>query len=178
MNWRSLVNRVEPWQWAVGLGAVGWLALRKSPLGGMSFSEPAEGFISPLEPEKGCDPVAKPGVVAFRSYVLSHFGGTDLGIIRACSGAGDGHMLGKAWDWGVLGGNAQIPQMLDWLFANNAEVIRRAGIMYVIYNERIWNSRDQRWSNYTGTNPHTDHVHISFGTAGAMGRTSFYSGLA
>lgn len=128
-----------------------------------------------MEPETTCDPSAKPGVAFFKDYVLANFGGTNLGIIRECGGSTSGHTAGTAWDWGTLQGNARVDEMLAWLFANDNEIIRRAGIMYVIWNRRIWNTRSQTWQNYTGQSPHTDHVHISFGTAGAWGRTSFYT---
>lgn len=130
---------------------------------------------APMEmPENICDPTEKPGVVAFRRYVLQRYGGTDLGIIRACGGKNSGHTAGRAWDWGVLNNNAQVETLLNDLFANQDELIRRTGIMYLIYNRRIWNTRSKVWQNYTGENPHTDHVHFSFSEAGAMGRTSFY----
>lgn len=149
-------------------------ALGRAVSGSPGFTKPAEGF-SPLEPETTCDPSPKPGVVMFKDYVLRCFGGANLGIIRECGGSTSGHTAGTAWDWGTLSGDPQIDDMFEWLFANDAEIIRRAGIMYVIYNRRIWNTRDQVWKDYTGPSPHTDHVHFSFGTAGAMGRTSFYT---
>ncbi len=33
------------------------------------------------------------------------------------------------------------------------------------------------WAAYTGSSPHTDHVHISFSWAGAWARTSFFTGV-
>lgn len=52
----------------------------------------------------------------------------------------------------------------DYAIANAA----RLGIKYVIWNRHIW--QNGKWTNYTGTSPHTDHVHISFnGSAGSGG---------
>jgi hypothetical protein len=166
---------LQPWHFLAISGALlMYNAVRQmSSSNSQGFSGPAEDF-APLERETTCDPTAKPGVVAFMKHVLARFGGTNLGIIRECGGSTSGHTAGMAWDWGVLSGNAQVPEMLEWLFANDAEILRRAGIMYVIYDRRIWNTRDRVWQNYTGKSPHTDHVHISFGRAGAMGQTSFY----
>jgi hypothetical protein len=135
-----------------------------------------DGF-SIMEKEDVCDPTPKPGVIKFKDYILSKFGGTNLGIIRECGGSLSGHTAGKAWDWGILQGNPKIDEMMKWLFDNNAEVIKDAGITYVIYNRKIWNTRDRVWQNYTGQSPHTDHVHFSFGTPGAMGLTKFYQNM-
>ena len=35
--------------------------------------------------------------------------------------------------------------------------------MHMINEQHIWSSynADARWRTYTGSNPHTDHVHIS-----------------
>lgn len=40
----------------------------------------------------------------------------------------------------------------------------RLGIWYVIWNRRIWSITrpGKGWIPYTGDNPHTDHVHVSF----------------
>ncbi len=55
----------------------------------------------------------------------------------------------------------------------------RLGVDYIIWNGKSWNSRRRSWANYSGSNPHTDHVHVSFlkkpGTGGApiqLGDTS------
>lgn len=182
----SLLRHVEPWHALLvagwGLLVYGVVRRKPGPLpqgnGPIVLppyrSDGSEDF-APMEPETVCDPVAKPGPLKFAQIVMSRFGGSNLGIIRECGGSMSGHTAGTAWDWGTLTGGAQVDAMMSWLFANDAEVLRRAGIMYLIYNQRIWNTRSRMWQNYTGPNPHTDHVHFSFGSAGAMGRTSFYS---
>lgn len=182
----SLLRHVEPWHalLVAGWGLLVYGVVRRKP-GALPQgngpivlppyrSDGSEDF-APMEPETVCDPVAKPGPLKFAQVVMSRFGGSNLGIIRECGGSMSGHTAGTAWDWGTLTGGAQVDAMMSWLFANDAEVLRRAGIMYLIYNQRIWNTRSRMWQNYTGPNPHTDHVHFSFGSAGAMGRTSFYS---
>ena len=57
---------------------------------------------------------------------------------------------------------------------------RRLGIMYVIFDHRIWGSYadEQGWRPYTGASPHTDHVHFSLSWAGAWARTSYWTGRA
>lgn len=132
-----------------------------------------------LNLERVCDPRVRPGVNAFRRFVLERFGGYDAGIVRECSGALSGHTAGLAWDWGVDNRNApaNVSGMLDFFLRSNAEEFRRAGLTYLIFNRQIWNSRDRRWSAYTGSDPHTSHIHVSFSPAGANGQTSFYRGL-
>ena len=60
----------------------------------------AEG-LSPYMPQVSCDPVAKPGVVAFRTLMLATYKrGTDGGIVRACDEGGvSEHTEARAWEW-------------------------------------------------------------------------------
>lgn len=170
----------QPWHaLALGGGLLGIAVL--SRLGGtgprIAFRGPAEGY-APLEAETLCEPGERPGTRAFANFVMKYFGGGDYGITRDCGGALSGHTAGRAWDWNTTVGQPKVNALLEWLFANNDEVIRRAGIMYLIWNRRIWNTRSRTWQAYTGASPHTDHVHFSFSRAGALGQTSFYRSLA
>lgn len=40
-------------------------------------------------------------------------------------------------------------------------LIQDSRTKYVIFNRRIWESDTRKWTTYTGSNPHTDHVHLS-----------------
>jgi len=132
-----------------------------------------------------CDPTPDEGVKAFRDYVLHHFGGGDMGIARECDQGGKSeHKEGRAWDWGVVPGASltvpytepKVDKILEWLFQNDAEIARRAGIMYLIYNRRVWRAyKDPHWEDYTGKSPHIDHFHISFSRDGGNGLTSLYT---
>lgn len=169
-----MAYRFEPWHaLAIGGGVLGLGLLIKGGGAKRSFKGAAEGFSS-LEDETSCAQLRARGTESFRDFVLRNFGGADLGIFRACADAPSGHYSGRSWDWGTLSGNADVDGLFRYLFANNAEVIRRAGITYLIYNRQIWNARSQTWSAYNGANPHTDHVHFSLSTPGALGQTSFY----
>jgi hypothetical protein len=153
---------------------------------------PADGGIEVLSPYQGqsaCDPTAKPGVVRFRDLVLAAYPGTgDSGIVRACTVGGTSeHKEGRAWDWRVNTANpeqvAQVDDLMAWLLApdalgNEAAMARRLGVMYVIWNARIWKSHQasRGWQPYVGASPHTDHVHVSFSWAGALGETSYWTG--
>lgn len=57
------------------------------------------------------------------------------------------------------GGAALGQQIADFLVANWREL----KVRYVIWNRRVWSvSRiAEGWRPYTGTNPHTDHVHLT-----------------
>lgn len=145
-----------------------------------------------------CDPKAKPGVLAFQAMVLRAYPGTGAGSIsRACSVGGQSeHKEGRAWDWSV---NVAVPsqksaadELIKWLgaddeYGNDSAMARRLGIMYVIWNRRMWHP-GSGWSVYCVQkkagckdpddgglrHPHTDHVHFSFTWDGARKETSFW----
>lgn len=153
---------------------------------------PADNGIEPYAPYQGptaCDPVARPGVVKFRDLVLAAYPGTgDSGIVRACTvGGASEHKEGRAWDWRVTTSNPehvlQVDDLMTWLLApdelgNEGAMARRLGVMYVIWDSRIWKSyqASRGWQPYSGASPHTDHVHFSFSWAGALSATSYWSG--
>jgi hypothetical protein len=141
---------------------------------------------APYEGQRGCDPAAKPGVLSFRDLVLATYPGTrSIGISRECDRPGvSEHKEGRAWDWGVdLHTQGHIAtDLIDWLLAtdrhgNRHALARRFGIMYIIWNRRVWQAyrATDGWTSYTGPNPHTDHVHFSFGWAGARKETSWWT---
>jgi hypothetical protein len=73
--------------------------------------------------------------------------------------------------------------MLRWLFATDAHgnqdaMFRRLGLMYVIWNKQIWGAWSQRWEPYSCSGPtlcHVNHMHFSFGWAGAEKKTSYWT---
>jgi hypothetical protein len=145
--------------------------------------------LSPYQAQTTCSPTAKPGVTAFTSIVLKAYPGTgSSGIVRACSvGGRSEHKEGRAWDWRLNHANAtqraQASNLTAWLFAtdrygNRFANARRLGVMYVIWNGKIWSSykASSGWQPYSGSSPHRDHMHVSFSWAGALKRTSYWSG--
>ena len=84
--------------------------------------------------------------------------------------------------------------MIGWLLARDADGdafanARRAGVMYLIWNNRIWGSylgvrglasvrrlRRAPVPSPYDTTCHRDHVHVSFSWEGAMARTSMWTG--
>jgi hypothetical protein len=140
--------------------------------------------LAPSQMQVSCNPVVQPGVRKLRDLVLSTYRrGSDAGVVRSCVSGGDSeHKEGRAWDWGVSVANdtqrAAAGDFLAWLTADAGRQARRLGVMYVIYNRRIWSTYriQEGWRTYTGSDPHTSHIHLSFSWAGARGRTSFWTG--
>lgn len=145
-----------------------------------------------------CSPTPKPGVVSFQRIVMDAYPWTGAGYIsRACDVGGTSeHKEGRAWDWGVNVGvasqKAAADDLLAWLarddgYGNPAAMGRRLGVMYAIWNRRIW-FPGSGWSTYcvqrNGAcrdpedggirSPHTDHVHFSFTWRGANKKTTFW----
>lgn len=192
-------SRLRRWSWRLGVAltaaaVVAGGGLVSPPSASAAPPTPALGpdieDLSPYQPQMSCDPTAKPGVVAFRTLALASYPGSgDDGITRACDqGATSEHKEGRAFDWlvryDVPAERAMATDMLTWLLAtdrygNRAAMARRLGVMYIIWNHQIWGSyaADAGWKPYSGADPHTGHVHLSFGWAGALGLTSYWTGV-
>ncbi len=131
-----------------------------------------------------CDPNNRPGMIAFANLVSQHYNRPTYYASRACvMGDNSQHYEGRAVDWSMdvndAGDKAIGDDVATWLTQNNGEMARRFGIMSVIWNKRSWYvSVPDRWYDYTGPSPHTDHLHISFTWDGAMKRTSWWTGTA
>jgi len=139
------------------------------------------------QPQRTCSPTAKPGTVAFANLLLRTYKNSrSLGIVRACNVGGTSeHKEGRAFDWGVSAFNRRdrrsVNAVIHWLLkkdrhGNRYAMARRLGIQYMIWNHRIWGSysASSGWRRYTGSNPHTDHVHFSLSWKGARKQTSFW----
>jgi len=137
---------------------------------------------APWQPQGSCAAEPLPGTVKLRNLILKTYGrGYDGGTIRSCVvGEGSEHKDGRAWDWMLDLSDRRdrraAGDFLAWVTRNDGAVARRLGIMYVIYNKRMWSTWDGAWETYDGYSPHTDHVHISLGWNGARGLTSFWTG--
>lgn len=93
-----------------------------------------------------------------------------LYFIWGIGGSGE-HAEGRALDFmGMkLGGGVNSPgpmrkkvcdEIADYLWRHR----QRLGVWYIIWGRRIISMtyEGQGWRDYTGSNPHTDHVHVSF----------------
>ncbi|MGH8878156.1 MAG: peptidoglycan-binding domain-containing protein, partial [Stackebrandtia sp.] len=69
----------------------------------------------------------------------------------------------------------------DWLLKERDgeahALLRRLGIMYIIFDKHILGAYnvEEGWRDYKGSNPHTDHVHFSFGWDGARQDTTWWT---
>ena len=144
---------------------------------------------SPYQPQSSCNPTPKAGTLALSRLVMAAYPGTGTsGIARDCSiGGRSEHKEGRAWDWHVVYSNprqrAQAADLVHWMFATDAygnrfAQARRLGVMYVIWNHKIWSASaaGSGWRPYTGADPHTGHMHISLSWAGALKKTSYWTG--
>lgn len=140
------------------------------------------------DPQSTCSMKAKPGTKAVLDLLRKSWGGGSSGISRHCSVGGTSeHKEGRALDWRMdmksKSQRSRVSKALSWITANNGEVARRLGIMYVIWNQRIWSTYypELGWrkmanrGSYTAN--HKNHVHISLTWDGAMKQTSWWTGV-
>jgi peptidoglycan hydrolase-like protein with peptidoglycan-binding domain len=132
------------------------------------------------QPQVACQPGTPEGVSKLRSLVLTTYGiGGSGNTARSCDEGTSEHADGRAWDWMVAVSNskqkAAAADFLAWLTKDGGRWARRLGIMYVIYNGKIWGAyrAADGWRTSSG---HADHVHISFSWNGAHANTSFWRG--
>ncbi|WP_447645122.1 hypothetical protein [Nocardioides zeae] len=147
------------------------------------------------EPQVGCTGVVRPGMRAFTNQLTARYGGRIIGITRACGSGGQSeHKESRAVDWAIDARNASQRQRFYRFLAEATATVggdtdaraRRQGIMYIIWNDRIWSA----WNGFevrpylhasctsvatcSPTLRHVDHVHISLSWDGAKGLTSWY----
>lgn len=131
-------------------------------------------------PQNACQPATLPGVAKLRDLVMRTYGVGGRGnTARSCSEGVSEHADGRAWDWMVnvrtAKEKAAAADFLSWLTKDSGANARRLGVMYVIYNAKIWAVYRQQdgWRKSSG---HADHIHVSFSWNGARGLTSFWTG--
>ncbi len=134
-----------------------------------------------------CSPSTKPGMARFVRLVQRRYGGGSLGVSRGCGSGGQSeHKEGRAWDWAMDAGRTRdrnrVQSLFNWLFATDSSCrrfanARRIGIMYIIWNRRMFRmyDTDRGWARYSGPSAHTDHVHFSLTRAGGAGRVSYWN---
>ena len=126
---------------------------------------------TPSYVEPGCDPVAKPGVVAFRGILKAEYGRSrprhHCG--PAASATPSDHHARPRPRLSLQRNNsaqlAEATELLNWLLAtdqygNKHALARRLGIVYLIWNHKIWRAYDPSagWQPYSGAEPaHRPH---------------------
>lgn len=110
------------------------------------------------------DPRVKPWVQSAAKEISQRFGITNIGGFATTGHISDSdHYKGLAID---VMTSIKGQEVADWTIANAS----RLSVKYVIWNRHIW--QNGKWTNYTGTSPHTDHVHISFNSKPGDGTAS------
>lgn len=155
-----------------------------------TFPDAVDGYAD-LVWQTLCDPIPKVGATAFAKLLTTQVGGT-AGIGRDCNAppttktGKSEHKEGRAIDWmndiNKPEEKARVEQVIAWLLAPDAQgnphaMLRRAGVMYMIWDNKIWSVRTRSWVPYGGFSPHRDHIHFTLGWDGALGKTSLYRAL-
>jgi hypothetical protein len=169
-------------------------AVRSMPTpGGLPAAiEPLADYV----PQSSCDPHNKPGSDALGRLLVATYPNTSYASAYACGtdGSVSEHYEGRAIDWMDTTRDsvhlAQANAVLKWLFATDSRghkfaMARRLGVMYIVFDNRIWGAWDQTWQPYStcASHPqtswdstcHRNHMHISLSWTGALKETSFWS---
>ncbi len=149
---------------------------------------PAIDSYARYDPERTCDPTAKPGVIGLRDLLNRTYGTHRSGIGRTCGSGTSEHYEGRALDYSLNVNNAEqladAEDIITWLLAtdehgNTHAVARRLGIMYIIWNRQIWAAYRPYWRPYrcngTPSSCHTNHIHFSFSWPGARKQTTWWT---
>ena len=153
--------------------------------------EPYAGY----QPQTTCLQRPKPGVLMLADWLVARGGGYGP-ISRACSRSSTSeHQESRAFDWLLdatdPADKALAAALLDEVLAPDDlgephALARRMGIMYIIWNDRMYASYDdfepKRYlssscrtkRSCSPTLRHRDHLHVSLTRKGARGRTSWY----
>lgn len=155
-----------------------------------------EGY-APYQPATRCAPAAKPGTVVLARWTVGRYGGRLIGISRACGGSRSEHQEGRAFDWAAdvrrPADRLRVARLMLALLATDAAgnpdaLARRMGIMYLIWNDRIYSASDgfqprpylssscRTLARCSPTLRHRDHLHVSLTRGAAQGHTSWYAG--
>jgi hypothetical protein len=159
-------------------------------------------LIEPLAPyvaQTSCDPKQRPGTAnlarlvaaTYRSFSATHWSST---YSCGTDGPRSEHYDGRAIDWMVDVHNSEqhlaANAVVSWLLATDRAghkfaMARRLGVMYVIYNNRMWGAWSGSWEPYNNCAKrpkhaddnacHRTHMHISLSWNGATGRTSYWT---
>jgi len=158
------------------------------------YLAPVEDYAG-YQPQTACKRNPKPGVLLLADVLVARGGGYGP-ISRSCAGSGTSeHKESRAFDW-LLDAEDPVDVALAQAFLDEVlapddtgephALARRMGIMYIIWNDRMWASYDgfveERYLSSScrtrrrcsTTLRHRDHMHISLTRRAARGVTSWY----
>jgi hypothetical protein len=165
------------------------------PRGLSAAIEPLGGYVAQVS----CQPTIRPGTAKLArllAYTYRNYNATSWASTYACGtdGTRSEHYDGRAIDWMVDVRNTRqhdaAKAAIAWFLAtdkagNRFAMARRLGVMYLIYNNRMWGAWDGKWEDYNNCSHlpqraydnscHRTHMHISLTWNGAMARTSYWT---
>lgn len=154
--------------------------------------------LSPYVPDTACDLHNRTGTIKLGNLIKATYANS-YSTLRACTGAStpnsehfDGRALDTFFNVRDTTQRADAGALITWLLATDAKGnqfanARRLGVMYIIWNNKMWSSyrTSEGWRPYLNcastpapsadTNCHRNHIHLSLSWEGAMGRTSFWT---
>jgi hypothetical protein len=166
-----------------------------TPAGLPAAIEPLASYVE----QTACQPTVRPGTAKLARLLVrtyANYAATAWSSTYACGTDGNRseHYDGRAIDWMVDVHNSRqytaARAAIAWLLATDAAgnryaMARRLGVMYLIYDNRMWGAWDGRWEPYNNCSHlparqydnacHRTHMHISLAWNGAMGRTSYWT---
>ncbi len=153
--------------------------------------------LAPYQPQTRCAQYHRRGTELLGALLKKTYPTSTWYSLRPCGSGVSEHYDGRAIDWmvssEVASQRAEAQDFLGFLwatdnFGNDFAMARRLGIMYVIFNNRMWGTWNGAWEEYNGCLApakqanaydnacHRTHVHISLAWMGAFGLTSFWTG--
>jgi hypothetical protein len=87
--------------------------------------------------------------------------------VAGSSNASD-HSEGRAIDIFLEASDGSEKKIADYLFQVFMDNADDMGISYVIWNKEIWKKSTGKKEAHTGTNPHTNHIHVSWSRDGSQ----------
>lgn len=180
---------------AGALVAVAAPAGARVPTAPRTFTATIEDYTAYV-PQDDCDSTPRRGTVLLANLLTRTYPGTTWSSYRPCDGTVSEHHDFRAIDWMVSSRNAAQRQMgydfWTWLLAtdkygNKYAMARRLGVMYIIFNGRMWGMWSGKWEEYDhclttmkgkayDNTCHRTHMHISLSWNGARALTSFWTG--
>lgn len=179
----------------LGLGGLGLAPAQAEESGAVvSYATPVEDYAG-YQPQTRCIRKPRKGIRVLADWLVER-GGSAGPISRSCAGSSRSeHKESRAFDW-MLDARKRKDRRTAAAFLAEAfatdetgephALARRMGIMYVIWNDRIWSAYDgfepERYLSSScrsrrrcsTTLRHRDHMHVSLTRKAARGRTSWY----
>lgn len=124
------------------------------------YSDQQVTAYKPTNKPTGIQAGINPYVTATEKDIFNQFPVTNLGIWgdKSHQARKSDHNTGDAQDFGIK--DAAIGDQLTKKLITEA---KQRNIKYIVFNGKIWNpSISNEWRPYKGSNPHSDHVHVSY----------------